>query len=63
MDEVAAEHGKSRSQVALNWVLRKDNVVTIPKAGDKQHVKENSESVGWKLSDKDIERLNSAFPA
>ncbi|HYY90705.1 MAG TPA: aldo/keto reductase, partial [Candidatus Dormibacteraeota bacterium] len=23
LDEVAAEHGKSRSQVALNWVLRK----------------------------------------
>ena len=63
LDEVAAEHGKSRSQVALNWVLRKDNVVTIPKAGDKQHVKENSESVGWKLTAKDLERLDSAFPA
>ena len=63
LDEVAAEHGKSRSQVALNWVLRKDNVVTIPKAGDKQHVRENSESVGWKLSGKDLERLDSAFPA
>ena len=62
LDQVASEHRKSRSQVALNWVLRNENVVTIPKASDKQHVRENAEAVSWNLSSKDLDRLDSAFP-
>lgn len=63
IDGVAAEHGKSRSQVALNWVLRQDSVVTIPKAVVKQHVKENADVVGWKLTSEEYERLSHAFPS
>ncbi len=62
LDEVAVSHGKSRSQVALNWVLRKDSVVTIPKALDKGHVKENAEVVGWTLNGGELEKLDKAFP-
>ncbi len=62
LDDIAAEHGRSRSQVALNWVLRQDGVVTIPKAVDKKHVRENAAVVGWKLDREDLDRLDSAFP-
>jgi diketogulonate reductase-like aldo/keto reductase len=62
LDSIAAEHGKTRNQVALNWVLRKDSVVTIPKAVDKEHVRENAQVVGWKLSPDDLKRLDTAFP-
>ena len=62
LDKVAAEHGKGRSQAALNWVLRHDSVVTIPKAVDKNHVRENAEVVGWELSPYDLKRLDAAFP-
>lgn len=62
IDDVAAEHGKSRSQVALSWVLRQASVVTIPKAIDKKHVKENADIVGWKLDAAEYERLSQAFP-
>ncbi len=62
IDEIAAEHGKSRTQVALNWVVRKEPVVTIPKAIDRKHVRENASAVGWKLTPEDLERLDKSFP-
>jgi diketogulonate reductase-like aldo/keto reductase len=62
LDQVAAEHGKTRNQVALNWVLRKVPVVTIPKAADKSHVRENAQVAAWKLTPDDLRRLDTAFP-
>ena len=38
---VADRHEASPAQVALAWVLRHDGVITIPKAGSPDHVREN----------------------
>lgn len=62
LDEIASAHHASRSQVALNWVLRDDAVVTIPKAIDGRHVKENAGVLDLKPGKGDLERLDSAFP-
>jgi len=61
LDEIATKLGKSRNQVALNWVLQHDSVVAIPKAADTDHVKENAEAAEWKLSSDDYQRLAKAF--
>ena len=61
LDEIAGKLGKSRNQVALNWVLHHDSVVTIPKAADTDHVKENAEVADWKLDSEDYQRLANAF--
>ena len=61
IDEIGSRLGKSRSQVALNWLLRHESVVVIPKAGDKQHVRENAGAGGWSLSAKDSRAIDSAF--
>ncbi len=61
LDEVAEKLNKSRNQVALNWVLRHDSVVAIPKAADTDHVKENAEVAEWKLGSEDYQRLAKAF--
>jgi len=61
LDEIAARLGKSRSQVALNWLLRHESVVVIPKASDKQHVRENAGASGWSLTAKDSRAIDSAF--
>ncbi len=61
LDEIAAKYGKSRSQVALNWLLNHESVVVIPKAIDKEHVRENAEVVGWRLSPEDSKKLATAF--
>src|SRR5438876_631378 len=61
LDESAARLGKSRSQVALNWLLQHKSVAVIPKASDKQHVRENAGASGWSLSAKDSRAIDSAF--
>lgn len=38
LDEVALTYHKSRAQVALNWLIKKQNVVAIPKASSIGHV-------------------------
>jgi len=61
VDEIAARLGKSRSQVALNWLLQHESVVVIPKAGDKKHVIENAGLSGWRLSPNDFQEIDRAF--
>ena len=59
---VAARHGVSPAQVALAWTLRAPGVVTIPKASDVAHVRENAEAVRLTLSPEDLSELDAAFP-
>ena len=61
LDEIASKYGKTRAQVALNWLIVKEAVVAIPKASDPEHVKENAGAAGWKLRKEDQEALNEAF--
>jgi diketogulonate reductase-like aldo/keto reductase len=61
LDEIAGKLGKSRNQVALNWVLQHDSVVTIPKAANTDHIKENAEVAEWKLGSEDYQRLAKTF--
>jgi len=61
IDEIAAKLEKSRSQVALNWLLQHESVVVIPKASDKKHVVENARASGWKLGAKDFQDIDKAF--
>ncbi|SHN32710.1 Aldo/keto reductase family protein [Actinacidiphila paucisporea] len=39
--EVAAAHGATPAQIALAWVLRHEDVIAIPKASSRGHVREN----------------------
>jgi len=61
IDETASRLGKSRSQVALNWLLQHESVVVIPKASDKKHVMENAAASGWKLGAKEFQDIDKAF--
>ena len=59
LEGIGRSHGKNATQVALNWVVSKENVVAIPKAGSVKHVLEDCESVGWKLGKEEMEKINS----
>lgn len=61
LDRIAAKYGKTRSQVALNWLIVKDPVVAIPKASRLDHVRENAGAAGWRLSEEDQAALSSVF--
>ncbi|MEM7825042.1 MAG: aldo/keto reductase, partial [Candidatus Aenigmatarchaeota archaeon] len=58
LDELSKKYGKTHVQIALNWLISKPQVITIPKAANIKHVEENAGAVGWKLEKSDIEKLN-----
>lgn len=61
--EIAKRHNGTMRQVALNFLTRDPNLFTIPKAGNPDHVRDNSGAVGdWKLSDEDISTIDRTFP-
>jgi pyridoxine 4-dehydrogenase len=63
MTEIGQDHGgKSNTQVALNWVICK-GALAIPGAKNAQQAQENAGSLGWKLTDEEVERLDQASDA
>ena len=61
LKEVAESYSKTPIQVALNWVIWRENVVTIPKSIRKEHLRENVGATGWRLSERDYRRLADAW--
>jgi diketogulonate reductase-like aldo/keto reductase len=59
---VAAKHGVTPAQVALAWVLRRPDVVAIPKAGTPEHVRANRAALALMLDEDDLANLDEAFP-
>lgn len=62
LQEIGARHGKTASQVALNWLLAQTNVFPIPRASNAAHTRENLGSMDWRLSDEEKDELEKAFP-
>lgn len=58
MQEIAESYGKSPSQISLRWLIEQENVVAIPKASSKEHLKSNIDIFDFELSDEDFERID-----
>jgi diketogulonate reductase-like aldo/keto reductase len=62
LDTMAEKYNKTRVQVALNWLINQEKVITIPKSSNPFHLEEIVGAVGWKLNSKDMSVLTKAFP-
>jgi aryl-alcohol dehydrogenase-like predicted oxidoreductase len=61
IDQVAAETGKTVSQIALNWLLRRPTVATvIVGARNETQLRENLGAVGWSLTPEQVATLDAA---
>jgi aryl-alcohol dehydrogenase-like predicted oxidoreductase len=61
LDELAAETGRTVSQVALNWLLQRPTVASVIfGARNEQQLRENLGAVGWNLTADQIARLDAA---
>jgi diketogulonate reductase-like aldo/keto reductase len=58
---IAEHHSATPAQVALAWLLQ-HGVVAIPKASQPEHVRENRAALDIKLTAKDLQELDHAFP-
>jgi len=61
LDKIGKRYRKTPAQLALNWLIRKDTVIAIPKASKKEHIEENCGAMGWRLSEKDYRIILNCF--
>ena len=61
--EVARRHGATPAQIAIAWTLRAPGgVISIPKAADPEHVRQNAKARDIALTAEDLAALDAAFP-
>lgn len=58
VDGLSKKYGKTKAQIAINWLISKENIITIPKSTRLDHLKENLGSIGWSLSADDMKLLD-----
>lgn len=58
---IGEDHGKTSAQVALNWLLcRDDHVIPIPGAKTADQATGNAGAMGWRLSEEECAHLDRA---
>jgi aryl-alcohol dehydrogenase-like predicted oxidoreductase len=60
LKEIAAAHGRTPAQVALNWLLRQPGLMAIPGAKTARQAEENAGALGWSLTDAEAAALDQA---
>ena len=59
---IAEEHGVTPAQVALAWLLGRDDTIAIPKATNPGHVRDNRAALDVHLTADNLAALDRAFP-
>ncbi|MGH6953914.1 MAG: aldo/keto reductase [Alphaproteobacteria bacterium] len=59
---VARRHGVAPATIAVAWTLRHPNVVSIPKAGRPEHVRDVARALEVRLTAGDLAELDRAYP-
>jgi diketogulonate reductase-like aldo/keto reductase len=59
LQAVARRHQATPAQVAIAWGLRHDNIISIPKAADAAHVRENAGAAAIELTAEDLAAIDA----
>ncbi len=62
LEELAKKYNKTPVQMIINWLISQDNVVTLSKTSNPEHLQENLGAIGWSMEVDDIERIRKEFP-
>jgi aryl-alcohol dehydrogenase-like predicted oxidoreductase len=64
MERIAQAHDKTIAQVALNWLLTKDDcIIPIPGAKNYRQAHENAGAIGWRLTPEEHAEISQAEEA
>jgi len=58
LDKLESKYNKTKAQIAINWLVSKKNIITIPKSVDEDHLKENLGALRWNLDFEDFKMLD-----
>jgi diketogulonate reductase-like aldo/keto reductase len=62
LEKFAKKYDKTPAQIAINWLISQENVITISKTSTIGHLKENLGAINWQMDKEDIEKLRRDFP-
>jgi diketogulonate reductase-like aldo/keto reductase len=62
LKKIAKRHDATPAQIALAWVLRRPNVIAIPKATNETHLRANAQALELKLTKEGLTEIDHAFP-
>jgi diketogulonate reductase-like aldo/keto reductase len=60
--DFAQQLGATPAQIALAWLLRKDNVIVIPKASNTTRLEENLAALELTLTPQQLAEIDRIFP-
>ncbi|MEL6880732.1 MAG: aldo/keto reductase [Cyanobacteria bacterium J06607_10] len=63
LEKLGKAKGVSGAQVAIAWLLHRENIIVIPKSSRIEHIEQNVAAQKIKLSPEDMAELDTAFPA
>ena len=58
--EIGGVHDKEPAQVALNWLVTRQNTLPIPGAKNERQARQNAGALGWEMTDEEAEKLELA---
>lgn len=58
---IANKYNRTKAQIALNWLISHCSVITIPKATNPVHIKENASSADFDLLEEDFKEIDKIF--
>lgn len=62
LDQMMEKYDKTAAQIAINWLISQDNVITLSKTSNSAHLEENLGAIGWPMTKEDIEKIRKEFP-
>lgn len=62
MHQLAEKYGKTPAQLAINWLVSQQNVVTIAKTSNPDHLAENLGGLDFVMEEADVELIRLEFP-
>ncbi len=58
---IASKRGKKPSQIAINWLIRRPEVVVIPGVKRAEQVKENASATDFRLTDDEVKMIDEVL--
>ncbi len=57
LEELAKKYNSSIQQIAIAWLINHENIITIPKAFNREHIEENAQAAEISLLKEDLQRI------
>lgn len=62
IEDLSKKYNRTESQIILNWVVSKKNMVALFKSTSTKHLKENKDIFDFKLTSEEIEKIDAIVP-